>query len=114
MDKIFFYIINKETLTQPNADLFPRITDNPDGTKSVGMKFNLPVGVDPTHCNVTIKDRDLILRCEDKKVKEDSVSKYHYYQVIWLNKIQNLKHQIFILLQIYRELHFLKTPILML
>ena len=65
----------------PNADLFPKITENPDGTKQVSMRFNLPPGINPEHCNVTIKDRDLILRCEEKQEKEDSVSRFHYYQV---------------------------------
>lgn len=70
----------KETSLLPNADLFPKITDNPDGTKQVSMRFNLPPGINPEHCNVTIKDRDLILRCEEKQEKKDSVSRFHYYQ----------------------------------
>jgi HSP20 family molecular chaperone IbpA len=70
-----------ETLAQPNADLFPKIVDNPDGTKAVNLKFSMPVGVDPSNVNVTLKDRDLILRCEDKKAKDDQITKFHYYQV---------------------------------
>ncbi len=47
----------------------------------MALKFNIPVGIDPSQVNVTLKDRDLILRCEDKKAKDDSVTKFHYYQV---------------------------------
>ena len=61
-------LLKKETFTQPNADLFPKITENPDGSKSMALKFNIPVGIDPSRVNVTLKDRGLILRCEKKKV----------------------------------------------
>ena len=72
----------EETPTQKNLEVFPTIKDNPDGTKSVSMKFDIPAGIDPSHCNVTIKDRDLIVRCEEKQDKEDAVSRFHYYQVV--------------------------------
>ena len=71
----------KETKEKREVELFPKMLDNPDGTKSVTMKFILPPGLDSSHCNVTIKDRDIICRCEDKQAKEDQVSKFHYYQV---------------------------------
>lgn len=70
----------KETITCPNSDLFPRILDNPDGTKNVSMTIGLPPNVDPAKAHVMIKDRDLILRVEDKVEKPDSTTKYFYYK----------------------------------
>lgn len=71
----------KETKTSPNADLYPHIVDNSDGTKSVCMKFVLPTNVDPAKANVMVKDRDLIFRVEDKVEKPDKTSRYYYYKV---------------------------------
>lgn len=70
----------KETKTSPNADLYPHIVDNSDGTKSVCMKFVLPTNVDPAKANVMVKDRDLIFRVEDKVEKPDKTSRYYYYK----------------------------------
>lgn len=71
----------KETKTSPNADLYPHIVDNSDGSKSVCMKFVLPTNVDPAKANVMVKDRDLIFRVEDKVEKPDKTSRYYYYKV---------------------------------
>jgi HSP20 family molecular chaperone IbpA len=71
----------KETQTEPNADLMPKVTENKDGTKLMSLRFNVPFDIDPSQIIVTIKDRDLILRYEDKRTKDDAISKYHYYQV---------------------------------
>lgn len=70
----------KETNLHPNADLFPQIVDTPNGTKAVQMKFNLPENVDPSKASVSIKDRDLIVRVEDKVQKPDQTSRYYYYK----------------------------------
>lgn len=71
----------KETKTSPNSDLYPHIVDNPDGTKNVSMKFTLPPNVDPAKAHVMVKDRDLILRVEDKVERPDLTSKYYFYKV---------------------------------
>lgn len=72
----------KETQHSPNVDLLPRIVDNPDGNgKSVQMKFTLPENVDPSKASVSVKDRDLIFRVEDKVDKPDRSSRYYYYKV---------------------------------
>ena len=47
----------------------------------MALKFNIPVGIEPSSVYVTLKDRDLILRYEDEKAKEDKLTKIHYYQV---------------------------------
>lgn len=70
----------RETVACPNSDLFPRIVDNPDGTKNVAMTIGLPPNVDPNKAHVTIKDRDLILRVEDKIERPDQTTKYFYYK----------------------------------
>jgi hypothetical protein len=71
----------KESKSFPNSDLFPRIIDNPDGTKSVAMKFALPHDVDINKCNVMVKDRDLIFRCEEEVDRPDKTSKFYMYKV---------------------------------
>lgn len=70
----------RETITCPNSDLFPRIVDNPDGTKNVSMTIGLPPNVDPSKAHVMVKDRDLILRVEDKVERPDQTTKYFYYK----------------------------------
>lgn len=75
----------KETSLHPNADLFPQIVDQPNGAKAVQMKFNLPENVDPSKASVSIKDRDLIVRVEDKVDKPDQTSRYYYYKVFFFN-----------------------------
>ena len=66
----------------PNADLYPKIIENSDGSTLVSMRFNIPAGIDPNQMIVTIKDRDLILRCEERQNKDDTVTRIHYYQVL--------------------------------
>ena len=71
----------KETKSSPNADLFPQIVENKDGTKNVSMKFMIPPNVDPAKAHVMVKDRDLIFRCEDKVERPDQSSRYYFYKV---------------------------------
>lgn len=70
----------KETQKCKDADLLPTTVDNPDGTRSVQMKFWVPEGLDPKKVRVSLKDRDLIVRIEDKVTKPDGSSRFHYYQ----------------------------------
>jgi hypothetical protein len=63
------------------VELLPNIVDNPDGTKSVQMNFQVPESVDPSKVHVSVKDRDLIVRIEDRKQRADGSSRFHYYQV---------------------------------
>jgi HSP20 family molecular chaperone IbpA len=69
-----------ERLAQPGEDLFPHVVDNKDGTKSVQMKCSVPLGIDPSKVHVTCKDRDLIIKAEDKIEKPDRVSRTYYYK----------------------------------
>jgi HSP20 family molecular chaperone IbpA len=61
-------------------DLFPYTVDNKDGTKTVKMTCTVPQGIEPNKINVTCKDRDLIIRAEDKMEKPDYKSKIMYYK----------------------------------
>lgn len=70
----------KETKQFSSQSLLPQIIDNKDGSKMVTMKFSVPSNVDPNKVNVSVKDRDLIVRVEDKVEKPDGISKFHYYQ----------------------------------
>lgn len=69
----------KETSTQMNADLFPKIVDQ-NGTKMVTMKFGVPENIDPSKIQVSIKDRDLICKVEDKVQRPDSTTRFYYYK----------------------------------
>ena len=70
----------KETGTHPDMDLFPKITEAPGGGKMVSLNFRVPASIDPSKCHVTIKDRDLIIKAEDKIEKPDGSTKFYYYK----------------------------------
>jgi len=68
----------KETATTPNLGLLPQIVDKA-GQKQVEMKFPIPTNIDPNKVQVSVKDRDLIMRVEDKCESPDSISRVHIY-----------------------------------
>jgi len=70
----------RETQFHLNQDLFPRIVDGADGSKTVSMRFNVPENIDPSKVTVSIKDRDLIVKAEDKIEKPDGFSRFFYYK----------------------------------
>lgn len=70
----------KETHLHPNDDLLPRIVKNTTGGQDVELKFHVPENIHPEHVKVSIKDRDLIIKAEDKVVKPDGVSKFYFYK----------------------------------
>jgi len=70
----------KETEKHKNYDLFPQICDSEDGGKCMKMKFAVPENIAPEHIHVNIKDRCLVVKAEEKKVKADGVSTFHYYK----------------------------------
>jgi len=69
-----------ETNTHMNTDLFPQIVDGPNNSKMMTMKFNVPANILPEHIHINIKDRCLIVKAEEKKIKPDGVSTFHYYK----------------------------------
>lgn len=70
----------KETHVHKNDDLFPQIVDTANGGKAVSLKFHVPEGIHPEKISVNIKDRDLIVKAEDKVEKPDGISKFFYYK----------------------------------
>lgn len=70
----------RETELHPHTDLFPRIVDGENGQKAVAMKFNVPENIDPSKICVSVKDRDLIVKAEDKVEKPDGISRFFYYK----------------------------------
>ena len=59
---------------------FPKIVEGENGQKSVSVQLSLPKNIDPSKISVTCKDRDLIVKAENKDEKQDSYSQTFYYQ----------------------------------
>jgi HSP20 family molecular chaperone IbpA len=70
----------RETQLHLNQELFPKIVDGPNNTKNVELSFRVPENIHPEKVHVSIKDRDLIVKAEDKIEKPDGVSKFYYYK----------------------------------
>jgi HSP20 family molecular chaperone IbpA len=70
----------KETEKHMNMDLFPQIVDDINGGKKMTMKFTVPENIKPEHIHISIKDRCLVVKAEEKKIKPDGVSTFHYYK----------------------------------
>lgn len=70
----------RESQPHLNVDLLPKIVDAPNGGKQVQLKFNVPANIKPEHVHVSIKDRDLIVKAEEKVEKPDGISKFFYYK----------------------------------
>jgi len=69
----------KETTGHPHSDLYPKIVEQ-NGHKMVQMQFGIPENIDPSKVHVSIKDRDLICKAEDKVDRPDGVSRFYYYK----------------------------------
>jgi len=70
----------REKQSHLNMDLFPKIVDTENGGKAVSLRFQVPENIDPSKVSVSIKDRDLIVKAEDKVEKPDSTSRFYYYK----------------------------------
>jgi len=82
-----------ETHLHPNDDLLPRITQNTTtGGQDVKLKFHVPENIHRDHVKVSIKDRDLIVKAEDKVVKPDGVSKFYFYKRTTLPENTDFEH----------------------
>jgi len=68
----------RETEAMPNLGLLPQIQDTASG-KQLSMQIPLPQNIDPNKVQVSVKDRDLIMRVEDKSESPDSYSRVHIY-----------------------------------
>jgi hypothetical protein len=75
-----------------NTALLPKIVDAPNGGKQVELKFTVPEKIKPEHVHVSLKDRDLIVRGEEKVEKPDGVSRFYYYKRSTLPENTDFKH----------------------
>jgi len=57
----------------------PQIVDMPEGGKSVKLALQIPENIDPSKVQVSVKDRDLIVKVEDKTETADAYSRVHIY-----------------------------------
>ena len=71
---------NEQSSLAISQELCPQIIDGRDGSKQVALKCSVPKGIDPSKITVTCKDRDLIIKAEDKIEKSDGVSSSFYYK----------------------------------
>lgn len=62
------------------GDLFPKVVDHKDGTKEVVMTCVVPNNIHPSKVHITCKDRDLIIKAEDRVESKDSMTKFYYYK----------------------------------
>jgi len=62
------------------SDLMPKITETTGGGKEVSLNVFVPENIDPSKVHVSIKDRDLIIRAEDRVEKPDGFTRFHYYK----------------------------------
>ena len=71
----------KTRLSTVRDDFFPRINEE---NKTVSMSLALPEGIDPAKINVTCKDRELVVKYQDKKETNDSFSNIYFYKQVLL------------------------------
>jgi HSP20 family molecular chaperone IbpA len=78
---LYFFIYTLiETQAHPDSDLLPQIVNIPNGTKEVRLSLAVPEITDPSKVQVSVKDRDLIVKAEDKQDGPDGKSKFYYYK----------------------------------
>lgn len=75
-----FFLKVKETPLNLNAELFPKVVDTTGGGKAINMRITVPENIKPTHVHVMVKDRDLIVKAEDKVEKADGFTRFYYYK----------------------------------
>jgi len=69
----------KESTQHMDVDLFPQIVEE-NGGKIMKLNFAVPANIHPENIHINIKDRCLVVKAEEKKVKPDGVSTFHYYK----------------------------------
>jgi HSP20 family molecular chaperone IbpA len=64
---------------KPKYDLFPRVSED---KTNVSMNLSLPDNIDPSKLNFVCKDRQLIVKYQDKSESKDSYSDVYFYKQI--------------------------------
>lgn len=75
-----------------NMDLFPKIVDGADGKKLVTLDFQVPENIHPEKIHIHVKDRDLIVKAQDKLEKKDSMTRFYYYKRTTLPENTDFEH----------------------
>jgi len=73
-------------------ELFPKLVEQPGGGLAVHLKLALPANMDPAKISVTCKDRDLIIKGEDKTESQDRISSVYYYKRTTFPENTDFKH----------------------
>jgi HSP20 family molecular chaperone IbpA len=76
------------TQEKPKYDLFPRISED---KTNVSMNLSLPQNIDPSKLNVVCKDRQLIVKYQDKSESQDSYSDVYFYKQILMPENTDFK-----------------------
>jgi len=59
--------------------MLPQIVDSEGGGKQLKLNLPLPQNIDPNKVQLSLKDRDLIMRVEDRTETDDTRSRVHFY-----------------------------------
>jgi len=59
--------------------MLPQIVDTEGGNKQLKLNLPLPQNIDPNKVQLSLKDRDLIMRVEDRTETDDTRSRVHFY-----------------------------------
>jgi HSP20 family molecular chaperone IbpA len=65
---------------QTADSMWPQVVDTTDGHKQVNLDLQLPANIDPAKVHVTAKDRDIIVKAEDKTESPNGYSKFYFYR----------------------------------
>lgn len=81
-------VTTQEQQQQQKYDLFPKISDD---KSNVSMNLSLPDNIDPAKLNVVCKDRQLIVKYQNKTESEDNYSDVYFYKQILLPENTDFK-----------------------
>jgi HSP20 family molecular chaperone IbpA len=73
--------LKQDEKTKTQNDLFPKISDD---KTNVSMNLVLPDNLDPSKLNVVCKDRQLIVKYQNKKETDDTYSDVYFYKQVLL------------------------------
>ena len=70
----------KSLAVKDDGSPFPQIVENEKGQKVVSFRLNLPKNIDPANINVKCRERELVVKAEEKVEKDNSRSSTTYFQ----------------------------------
>jgi len=75
-----------------DTQMMPKVIDTNDGHKAINMDLKLPVSIDPSKVQVTAKDRDIIIRAEEKNETPNGYSTASFYRRSTMPENADIKH----------------------